>query len=459
MQSRRDQVQAQSYVLARLTSALVMAEPETLDNPHRRVVVGTIVGTLIAALIVAGFTVYGFIKPGGATTWRKPGTLVVEKETGTRYLLVDGSLRPVLNYSSAVLLLGGKPPLATVSSASLSAVPRGLPLGIVGAPDHLPAAAGLASARWSICATPAGAALLIDNAAPQNGLSDREALLARLADGRSFLVWQGRRFQLTQEWVAQVFGFAGAAVRVPPAWLDQLPPGPDLGSLPVPGRGEPGPVIDGEAAKIGQVFVAKVPGTGDRHYVLRRDGLSVLSPLALALALGDPATAQVYQPARAEPVPLTASALGQVRLAAEPALPQAVPAEPPQAATPPSKADWCVQRHSHAITTWIAPLAPVQAGLPSAQGFTFTQQTAVAVAVQAGLGGLVRAGRAEQANGQQLFLVTDAGVKFPVPGGEVAKLFGYDAGSATLVAPALLDLLPTGPVLDQAFLNRAGSGK
>jgi hypothetical protein len=36
MQSRRDQVEAQSYLLSRLTSALLRAEPDGIEPPTKR---------------------------------------------------------------------------------------------------------------------------------------------------------------------------------------------------------------------------------------------------------------------------------------------------------------------------------------------------------------------------------------------------------------------------------------
>src|SRR5689334_19902222 len=150
MQSRRDQVQAQSYLLGRLTTALVTAELDTLETPHRRTVTGLFGGLLVAALVAGGFTVYGLFVPGGATTWQTAGELIVEKETGSQYLYIGGTLRPVLNYTSARLLIGDQPTVDSVSYKSLAGTPRGTAIGIVGAPDSLPAQS-LAGASWTAC--------------------------------------------------------------------------------------------------------------------------------------------------------------------------------------------------------------------------------------------------------------------------------------------------------------------
>ena len=82
-------------------------------------------------LVVAGFGVYGWIVP-----WRQqgvPGTrpgMLVEEETGNRYVYVDGMLRPTPDLPAALLWQGASAKVKLVSRASLAGVPRGLALGI-----------------------------------------------------------------------------------------------------------------------------------------------------------------------------------------------------------------------------------------------------------------------------------------------------------------------------------------
>src|SRR5690348_16690150 len=106
-------------MVGRLISALLRAEPDLASPPLRRSWAGLVIGLILAVLAVLGFAMFGLIYPGGATAWRKPGTLILEKDTGTRYVLVGGQLRPVLNYASARLLLGTKLTVDSVSSRSL----------------------------------------------------------------------------------------------------------------------------------------------------------------------------------------------------------------------------------------------------------------------------------------------------------------------------------------------------
>ena len=62
----------------------------------------TMVSFFLALLLLAGFSVYGLIKP--APDWRS-STLLVETESGTLYLNRSGVLYPTLNLTSALLAM------------------------------------------------------------------------------------------------------------------------------------------------------------------------------------------------------------------------------------------------------------------------------------------------------------------------------------------------------------------
>ena len=97
MQTQRDHVHAYQFMVTRMTSALVLADPSAHDPPARRTRSGLLTGLVIGIVVMVGFGIYGFVKPGGSEDWRRPGAILVEKETGTRYVFLDGQLRPVLN--------------------------------------------------------------------------------------------------------------------------------------------------------------------------------------------------------------------------------------------------------------------------------------------------------------------------------------------------------------------------
>ena len=155
MQSRRDQVQAYFFVVGRLVSGLMQGKPDVLEHPNKRFNGGTFLGLLLAGLLVAIFGIVGLMFPGGNNSWRVPGAVVLEKDSGARYVFLDGQLRPALNLSSALLAAGDAGKLVSVTKSSLTGVPVGTPIGIPGAPDGLPMADRVNTSPWTVCAKPA----------------------------------------------------------------------------------------------------------------------------------------------------------------------------------------------------------------------------------------------------------------------------------------------------------------
>src|SRR5207302_78821 len=152
---RRDQLPAYRFVTRRIASALTAGDPDSPESPFRRMAGAMFGSVMVAVLVVAGAGILGALKPGGSTSWHTAGTLVVEQETNTRYVYLDGVLHPVLNFASARLILKNDPlPVASVARSSLAGVPRGLPVGIPGAPDALPDKGSLAATPWSVCSEP-----------------------------------------------------------------------------------------------------------------------------------------------------------------------------------------------------------------------------------------------------------------------------------------------------------------
>src|SRR4051794_24224133 len=124
MQSRRDQVEAQSYLLSRLTGALVLADPDTVEPPTRRDSRGFLTGLMVALLAVGLVAVVVMFFGKGSTKWQQPNVLITSKTDGSRYLLVDGQLRPVLNLASARLVRPNLSPVS-VNPNVLKNIPRG----------------------------------------------------------------------------------------------------------------------------------------------------------------------------------------------------------------------------------------------------------------------------------------------------------------------------------------------
>ncbi|MFD0490276.1 type VII secretion protein EccB [Saccharopolyspora spinosporotrichia] len=457
MHSRSDQVQAHSFMTARLVSALVRAEPDAADRPLRRTPFGMAIGLMLAVLIVAGFAVASMFWPGGATKWMQPGTLIVEKETGTRYVLAGGVLHPVSNLASARLLLGANMQVASTPQSSLSEVPRGTPVGIIGAPDSLPDPSRPANGTWLLCAdstTDASGArqptlsLGVGEAFQTQPVPDDRAVLVRVADGTEYLAWRDKRMKLVGPWVGRALGYDdGAAVRVRDAWVNALPAGPDLGAPPVSNQGQPGPVLDGEPTKVGQVFRVDGIGVQERYFVLTGEGLLPVTKTGAALALGNPATASAYGGAKVEARTLSSAALASAMVLPAPEAMAAWPPVPPALVTGQRPCVQTVTNGTSASHRLVSAHSVGNAAVVGGPGITGTELTADRIAVQAGGGMLVRTLPAPGVAGAGLYLVAEPGAKFPVAGQQTATALGLPADKAVGVPANLLDLLPTGPVL------------
>jgi type VII secretion protein EccB len=453
--SRSDQVQAHTYMTGRLVSALVRGEPDLATPPLRRTRTGMFIGVVVAALVTAVFVVLGLFLPSGSTAWAEPGVIVVQKGTGTRYVYASGQLRPLLNLASARLLLGADAKVVLADDADLAGVERGSPVGIVGAPDTLPS--GDARTPWSVCATTVTDSSGTSKAAVALGIGDAYAVTRVPEDrgyvvtsGRSenFLVWRDRRMKLGASWVGPALGYdMSATLAVRDAWLNAIPVGPELGPIPVANRGAAGLTLGGQKTRIGQVFVvAGVDGGADRYFLLTTEGLQPLTATGVALVLGDPATAEAYggQPVRA--VPITTSALAAVLILPAREESGEQPVSPPVQQSDGGRRVPCFHgtgQKGVLVTTPAASGAAV-----AGPGITRDENNADVVTVAPGAGLLARSAPAPDVNGMGLYLVSEPGVKFPLPDNDSAAALGYEPASRVgLLPPALLALLPTGPVL------------
>ena len=184
MQTRRDQLQAYRYQVRRVLTALLGSDPDSPEQPMRRVTTATLSGVMVAVLALVGAGFYGKVRGGSPSKWQQAGVLIVERETGSRYIYTDQQLHPILNYTSARLLLNtATVPTVQVARKSLEGAARGATVGIAGAPDSLPDAKHLIAGPWSVCAQPgptvAGAGSAAESVRHPDNRRPRRRLTAR----------------------------------------------------------------------------------------------------------------------------------------------------------------------------------------------------------------------------------------------------------------------------------------
>ncbi|MFJ1561494.1 type VII secretion protein EccB [Streptomyces mirabilis] len=448
MQSKKDQLQAHLFVLGRVVSALTRGEPDAPETPMRRFTSAALGGILIAALVLGGFAVVGLLFPRTGTAWRNPGTLITDKNTGTRYVLDGDVLHPLLNYASARLALGGQAPQASVPTATLEAVRSGPAIGIPGAPDSLPAATRLDGHGWTLCAEPAArtTTIAVDDARPLTPFAKDHALLVRVPGGTLYLAWHDQRMRIPDRATLAALGYGSApAWPVSDVWVAALTAGPDLTAPQVPHWGDKGPRIAGHDTRAGQILAARsvTDGAEPDYFLTLTDGITPLTATQAALLLGDPRTRAAYPGGRIAAVPVTAA-----DAAAAPAAPQQTPTALPPTPPPLVQPTYgraqapCVQLVLTAKGTLAA--AP-RLGLSNASPADTSPGSPRAL-LTPGAGVLAQAVTASATEPGPSYLVTDLGVKYPLASGAASAL-GYSTSPRALPA-ALLDLIPTGPVLD-----------
>jgi type VII secretion protein EccB len=466
--SRRDQIQAHQFLRRRSTSALVLADPNSPESPTRRPLMAALAGAVVLLLVLGGFGVYGLLKPGAAKTWREAGTIVMQKDSGARFVLGDdGRLHPVLNYASARLIVGAEQPkTASVSGESLQAAPRGRVVGIPGAPDALPDLSG-PPAQWNVCSRPAP-----DRQAPitsvvlggptLNGVEPgAKGLLVRDQKGVGYLLAQGKRWAMKGDEVQKALGW-GNKSRLPVAdtWLEAVPAGTDLRPPVVANRGGRVSWNAPPGVRVGQVLKASNVGTATQYYLAEQNGIRALSQTEAALVLGDPKTTKAYGNASPKEVDFPPSAVSNA-----PPVPEPV-AQPDYPQAPPPLVEVSATSSDFALCAVIAQGAqvgtPVTLRLVPASLVTARQPLPIEqkgagpreVSVQPGRGALVRT--AEQ--GGAVYLVTDQGVRYPVADDESLKALGYGRTESAVVPARLVELLPQGPLLNRDSARQPTTG-
>ncbi|MGW1505858.1 type VII secretion protein EccB [Streptomyces mirabilis] len=473
MHSKRDQVQAHLFVMGRLASAMLRSEPDDAESPLGRTNRGAAIGVIIGVLVCAGAFVFGLIKPGGNDSWRTAQDLIVDKQTGARYLYLDGRLHPVRNYASAELIAGGGLGVKTVGTSSLAGTPHGTPIGIPDGPESLPGTGDLDTKPWLVCSgvlprttgvVAPTTALVLGADEPGNvpggrRLGQKEGLLISGPDDTVYLLWQGSRLRLDKRAnAAGALGYGDVTPRpVAAAFVDAFPQGPDLAPAKVPGQGGKGPELAGRSTRIGQLFRVDVPGSAPRYHVLQREGLVPLTATGAALLLGDPRTReQAYGGAAATVTTLGADVLTEhlaPRTEDSAADRARLPEEPPQAVGVAAGSVACADVDSKEsgvrVGTSVLPEGELPgAVLPPAPEVVPACLKVDAIAVKAGKGALVRALSAGgSALGDTTYLVTDEGVKYRLLSQEGMKALGYGGVKERTMPAPMLAMLPSGPDL------------
>ncbi|GAA4438317.1 type VII secretion protein EccB [Phytohabitans houttuyneae] len=411
MTSRQDQLHSHQFLLQRVVAALVLRDPDPGRSPFPRAAGATVASVLVAAIAIGAVALYGMVVETAAPRWGDGPAVLVEKESGARLVYRDGTLHPVPNHVSALLVLGPGPQTVLVSQRSIEELPRGAPLGIEGAPDSVPDPRRLSTAAWTVCSTSDGPAVLVGAAAEGGASLAEQGLLVR-AGGELHLVLHQRRHLLRdRDLVLSALGWtAERPTEVAPALLAALPRGPALARVPIEGVGGATAVPD---AVVGDVFVTESQGGGRQYAVALPRGLAPVTQLQADLLLTDLDQREPVRLGQGEYADL-------VHLAAidSAGLP---PTTPPLA----------------------APAATVCAAAPGEIVRVGASVPRTGVVVPPGGAALVEAGGT-------VHLISDRGRRHAMSDREVPALLGYGEVRPLPLPASVVELLPEGARLDPA---------
>lgn len=295
----RHQVSGWRFVMRRIAAGVALHDTRMLVEPLRTQTRAVLMGALIVVTALVGCFVFSLIRPN-ASAANNP--VLADRSTAALYVRVGERLHPVLNLTSARLIVGRPVNPTTVKSAELDKLPRGNLIGIPGAPERI-VQNSARDADWTVCDAAAGpAAGVTVIAGPPDSGGARAAMLGRhdavlVDDGTgAWLLWDGKRsrIDLADRAVTGALGFGGdvpAPRPVAAGLFNVIPAAPPLAVPVIPGAGDPAQFGLPRPAPVGSVVVAHAvaarsaenPANTVRYYAVLPDGLQPISPVLAAM--------------------------------------------------------------------------------------------------------------------------------------------------------------------------------
>jgi len=441
MATKKDLVEAQSFSRRRLTTAFVSGAPGGREvEPHRplRAVVG---GLALTAVLVLGSMAFGWLRSSLPADWQD-NRLIIAEDSGARYVSLKGLLHPIVNTTSARLLIPSKDfRVLAVPDEELASIPRGATLGIVGAPDSLTPPERLVNSGWVACLDSSDQVSTSIGGARGATPVERGALVVR-TDDRTFVVADGRRYPVADRDVSAVsvaLRLDGRpAVAAPAAWLNLFPEGPALAPLTIDGLGAPLPGLPA-GATVGSVLT--LDGDGRRYVVLPSGDLEPLPEVANEMyRLGSGASGRE--------IPVQAAQIAQLQVR-------------PQRFAPP---EWPAAYPTAITDTPCATLTTASGAAPEVTLGTTTaappEGTAGRTVVETGSGALVRAVSGPVLSKGPVLAVDQTATAYAIQDADAELLarLGYAPGDVAPVPQAWTELLRSGPALGSTAARTEVSG-
>ncbi len=456
MATKKDLVEAYSFSRRRLVTAFLSGAPGGREvEPSRpgRTIVG---GLALAVLLIAGAAIASVLASRTEEDWNKIGLVVSREEAAPYVILDDGenpTLIPVINITSAQLILGVGVEPTYVDQDVIEDQTPGDPIGIAGAPQTLPRPKQFIQSGWTSC-TDTGIGITT-SVSTDRLVSTSPDLGAVVSSGGDYWVLatsseddenrRTYRYLLPQaanpdiDPADDLLGSLGLnareeATEVPLEWLNLFPEGGELGAgsfdFADGGKLLESPDYPPEA-RVGD-FIDDGDGP---PLVLTPDGPSQLSPFAFEVLQHTlfgkrkvvPSQIEMERPAQVQPGRTYLDAMWPDDLL------DRISSEP------------CAQLVARAG-------APPRVNLAEGPRGQAVPDPAVAsdrkkVVIDRGRGAFVRIGEWDDDTGGPAYVIDPRGKTYLLEGPTTLQKLGYDAGEAPVVTDAWLKLVPNGVAL------------
>ncbi len=490
----RHQVTGWRFVMRRIASGIALHDTRMLVDPLRTQSRAVLMGVVLLVTGLAGCFVFSLIRPSGSVG---TNAVLADRSTAALYVRVGDELHPVLNLTSARLIVGRSVNPTTVKSSELDRFPRGNLIGIPGAPERMVQNTSH-DANWTVCDAVSGTNQIGGHAVHSTGvtviagrpdssgaraatLGSRQAILVDFSGDRgssTWLLWDGRRSEinLADHAVTNALGLGLGNSDVPAprpialGLFNAIPEGPPLTAPAIPNAGAPANFS--VPAPIGAVVVSyaldQSSSGAARYYAVLPDGLQPISPV-LAAILRNTNSYGLDQPPR-----LGADAVAKLpvsRMLDTTRYPDQQVALVDAAKDPVTCAYW--SKPAGAATSSLSLLSgsalPVPESIRTVDlvgGGSAATATRVALAPGTGYFSQTVGGGAGSPGIGSLFWVSDTGVRYGIDNeaensaaghGKTVEALGL-SGPAVPIPWSVLSLFATGPTLSRADALLAHDG-
>ncbi|MGV9972266.1 type VII secretion protein EccB [Nocardia beijingensis] len=474
----RWQVSGYRFLVRRMEHALVRRDVRMLHDPMRSQSRAYAAGLILACVALAGCGVLALLRPQGKIG--DDNKILIGKDSGAVYVVIDDVVHPALNLASARLAAGEAAKPATVKESELGKKPRGQLIGIPGAPASLPFDKEGKGRAWTVCdslktdgtddrstSVLVGDLELGDKA---SAMGKDKALLVKGKDA-TYLIWNKTRARvdMNEPAVTGPLGIRGMTPRpISEGLLNAIP---EVDAIVPPKIDDPGGQPSGysiNGLRIGTVV--QMTGKSNQNFVILHDGLQPISAF----------TAEVIRSSQRNPDHGTA--IGDYEANNAPpskalkvdSYPDVAPTVIEPKARPVSCLSWkpipgvagnadvALRAELTVIDGSDLPMSSSAKLVPLAQADGKGDKVD-SVYFKPGSGAFVQSTGIEPDSRRKdsMFYIADTGVRFGIKDVEAAKALGMDKESGVTPEPApwpIIGLLASGPTLSREAAMIAHDG-